>query len=63
LPEALGTEELAKNVSSAMTNHRACVAWGHGVFASGKNLMEAYTAVSMAKHSSQIKYLADLRRT
>ncbi len=25
-----GTEELAKNVSSALTNHRACVAWGHG---------------------------------
>jgi L-fuculose-phosphate aldolase len=52
-----GTDELARNVSTALQSHKACIARGHGVFAAGKNLVEAYTAASMAEHSAKVKYL------
>jgi hypothetical protein len=42
--------------------YQATSAGATGYFAPGKNLMEAYTVVSMAEHSSQVKYLVDLRR-
>jgi L-fuculose-phosphate aldolase len=57
-----GTDELARNVSTALVSHKACIARGHGVFAAGKNLVEAYTAASMAEHSAQVKYLVDAYR-
>ncbi len=57
-----GSEELAGSVSSALRNHLACIARGHGVFAAGDNLLEAYTAVSMAEHSAQVKYLVKTYR-
>lgn len=52
-----GTEELAGNVSSALKGCRACIARGHGVFAGGHSLSDAYTAACMAEHSSQVRYL------
>lgn len=52
-----GTEELAGNVSTALKSCRACIARGHGVFAGGQSLSDAYTAVCMAEHSSQVRYL------
>ncbi len=52
-----GSSDLASNVSSALRNHAACIARGHGVFAAGKNLTEAYTVACMAEHSSQVRYL------
>lgn len=52
-----GTEELAAAASSALIDHKACIARGHGVFAAGKSLMDAYTAACMAEHSSQVRYL------
>jgi L-fuculose-phosphate aldolase len=52
-----GTEELGRNVASALKDHRACIALGHGVFAAGKSLFEAYEAASMAEHSSQVRFL------
>ncbi len=52
-----GTEELAGSVSSALKSCNACIARGHGVFAAGKSLSDAYTAACMAEHSSQVKYL------
>lgn len=57
-----GTDELARNVSTALVSHKACIARGHGVFAAGKSLVEAYTAASMAEHSAQVKYLVDAYR-
>ena len=57
-----GTEELARNASAALVSHKACIARGHGVFAAGKSLVEAYTAASMAEHSAQVKYLVDSYR-
>jgi len=55
-------KEAGKNISFAMTNHRTCVARDHVVLASGENLTEEYAATIMAEHSSQIRYLVDLRR-
>ena len=52
-----GSSDLAKNVSSALRGHAACIARGHGVFAAGRSLTEAYTVACMAEHSSQVRYL------
>lgn len=52
-----GSEDLAAAVSSALREHKACIARGHGVFAAGESLIEAYTVACMAEHSSQIRYL------
>jgi len=52
-----GSDLLASNVSAALKNHRACIARGHGVFATGRSLDEAYTSACMAEHSSQVIYL------
>ncbi|MCX6677747.1 MAG: aldolase [Methanothrix sp.] len=52
-----GTDELAKAVSFALQNHKACIARGHGVFAAGNNLLDAYSAACMAEHSAQVRYL------
>jgi L-fuculose-phosphate aldolase len=52
-----GTNELAKAASFALQDHKACIARGHGVFAAGKSLKDAYTAACMAEHSAQVRYL------
>lgn len=52
-----GTEELAESVSTALRSCKACIARGHGVFAGGESLSDAYTAACMAEHSSQVRYL------
>lgn len=55
----LGTDMLAKAASLALKSHMACIARGHGVFAAGGSLREAYTAACMAEHSSQVRYLVN----
>jgi len=55
-----GTDALAKNASSALMVHNACIARGHGTFAVGKSLDEAYTIACMAEHSSQVRYLVKI---
>ena len=52
-----GTSDLAAKVSLALHSHNACIARGHGVFAKGHSVAEAYTMVCMAEHSSQVRYL------
>lgn len=52
-----GTEDLATAVSAAMQSHKACIALGHGVFAAGGSLNEAFTFACMAEHSAQVRYL------
>jgi L-fuculose-phosphate aldolase len=52
-----GTDDLAAKVSIALYSHNACIARGHGVFAKGQSLAEAYTMACMAEHSSQVRYL------
>lgn len=55
-----GTDLLAENVSTALISHNACIARGHGAFAIGKSLAEAYTMASMAEHSSKVRYLVNV---
>jgi len=55
-----GTEKLASSVAFSLKDHKACIALGHGVFAAGKNLLEAYEAACMAEHSSQVRFLVML---
>jgi L-fuculose-phosphate aldolase len=52
-----GTNDLAAKVSLALHSHNACIARGHGVFAQGHSVAEAYTMACMAEHSSQVRYL------
>jgi L-fuculose-phosphate aldolase len=52
-----GTDDLAKAVSFALQTHKACIARGHGVFAAGNSLNDAYTAACMVEHSAQVRYL------
>jgi L-fuculose-phosphate aldolase len=56
-----GSDRLAQAVSKALQGHKACIARGHGVFASGMTLTEAFTAASMAEHSSKVRYLVKAR--
>lgn len=57
-----GSHELADNSALALLDHHACIARGHGVFAIGKTLADAYTEACMAEHSSQVLYLAAMWR-
>jgi L-fuculose-phosphate aldolase len=57
-----GSDRLAQAVSTALQSHKACIARGHGVFASGMTLTEAFTAASMAEHSSKVRYLVKARQ-
>jgi L-fuculose-phosphate aldolase len=52
-----GTDELAKALCSGLQSHKACIARGHGVFAPGITLSEAYALACMAEHSAQVRYL------
>jgi L-fuculose-phosphate aldolase len=54
-----GTDDLAIAASSALQAHKACIARGHGVFAAGNNLKDAYTTACMAEHSAQVRYLVE----
>jgi L-fuculose-phosphate aldolase len=55
-----GTDDLAAKVSVALHSHNACIARGHGVFAQGQSLAEAYAMACMAEHSSQVRYLVNV---
>lgn len=49
-----GTEELAASVSQDLTTSKLTIARGHGTFAAGKNLEEAYLLTSLAEHSCRV---------
>lgn len=55
----LGSDNLARAASLALQSHLACIVRGHGVFAAGWSLREAYTTACMAEHSSQVRYLVN----
>jgi L-fuculose-phosphate aldolase len=52
-----GSEELAVNVARGLLASCVAVARGHGTFAGGKNLDEAYIRTSLAEHSCRILFL------
>ncbi|NTW92636.1 MAG: aldolase [Methanoregulaceae archaeon] len=49
-----GSDELASRVASALGTSPVVIARGHGTFAAGKTLDEAYIFTSLAEHSSRI---------
>lgn len=55
-----GSQDLAVAVAKALADARVVVARGHGTFAAGKSLDEAYVFTSLAEHSSRILVLGNL---
>jgi L-fuculose-phosphate aldolase len=53
-----GSAELAGNVTDALAGHPVVIARGHGTFAGGKTLEEAYLHTAAAEHSCRILVLA-----
>ena len=51
---APGTDEVARNVSDALTKGKLVIARGHGTFAAGSTLDEAYVMTSLAEHSCRV---------
>jgi len=54
---APGSQEIADNVARALSSSKLVIARGHGTFAAGKNLDEAYVYTSLAEHSCRILLL------
>ena len=57
---APGTQELADNVARALKTTKLVVVRGHGTFAAGKSLDEAYQFTSLAEHSCRVLALQQL---
>ena len=56
----MGSVELARNASNALKSSRACIVRGHGVFAIGATLEEAYIVACMVEHSAMIRRLVNV---
>jgi len=56
----MGSQTLAKNASCALSVSRACIVRGHGVFAIGATLEEAYIVACMVEHSAMIRRLVNV---
>lgn len=51
---APGTQEVANNVARALLTSKLVIARGHGTFAAGATLDDAYVLTSLAEHSCRI---------
>jgi L-fuculose-phosphate aldolase len=54
---APGSQEIADTVAHALTSSKLVIARGHGTFAAGKTLDEAYIYTSLAEHSCRVLFL------
>jgi len=59
---APGTAELANNVAQALIGHKGAVICGHGTFAIGKTLDEAYFITALVEQSCTLKYYFDMAK-
>jgi L-fuculose-phosphate aldolase len=57
VPGAPGSQEIAQNVSDALMSSNLVIARGHGTFAGGKTLDEAFIYTSLAEHSCRVLLL------
>ena len=57
-----GTPELAKSTQDALRDHKGAIVFGHGTFAAGKALEEAYFITEQIEHSCKLKYYFDLAK-
>lgn len=53
-----GSQLLGDRIAHALLHGKIVIARGHGTFAAGKDLEEAYLVTSAAEHSCRILYLA-----
>jgi L-fuculose-phosphate aldolase len=51
---APGSQEIAENVTRSLISSKLVIVRGHGTFAAGKTLDEAYVYTSLAEHSCRI---------
>jgi len=56
--KSIGSQELAQNLSSTLKNYSVVIVQGHGLFASGTNLEDAYSYTTTAEHICKLVYLA-----
>jgi L-fuculose-phosphate aldolase len=56
----MGSQTLAKNASDALLISKACIVRGHGVFAIGATLEEAYIVACMVEHSAMVRRLVNV---
>jgi L-fuculose-phosphate aldolase len=54
---APGSQEIAENVANALSSSKLVIARGHGTFAAGKTLDEAFVYTSLAEHSCRVLIL------
>lgn len=59
---APGTQELADNVADVLKTSKLVIVRGHGTFAAGKSLDEAYQFTSLAEHSCRVLAIKQLFR-
>ncbi|OFV67449.1 MAG: fructose-bisphosphate aldolase [Candidatus Syntrophoarchaeum caldarius] len=55
----VGSDELAEAVADALKDHKAAIAEGHGTFARGSTVDEAFVILSSVEHACCVKYLVD----
>ncbi|MCX6693751.1 MAG: aldolase [Methanomicrobiales archaeon] len=58
-----GTEELARHVVGGFTAGRVIIVQGHGTFAGGSTLEEAYLLTAVAEHSCHVRWLWEVSYT
>ena len=56
----IGSKELAVNAAKALSKHKGAIVQGHGTFARGATVDEAYVILSSVEHACMVKYLTDL---
>ncbi|HAG09888.1 MAG TPA: fuculose phosphate aldolase [Desulfotomaculum sp.] len=56
-----GSQELAEEVANALVDHKAAITKGHGIFAAGASLEQAYIYTCSVEHICQLKYFCDLK--
>ncbi|HED00446.1 MAG TPA: aldolase [Proteobacteria bacterium] len=56
----VGSKELGQNAAAGLRDHKAVLIKGHGVFARGSTVDEAFVVLSSVEHSCKVKYFADL---
>ncbi|MDH7491002.1 MAG: aldolase [Methanolinea sp.] len=56
---APGSMEMADNVAGALAGGNLVIVRGHGTFAAGKSLEEAYILTSLAEHSCRVIILSE----
>ncbi len=59
----IGSDELARNAARALRDHKGLVVRGHGTFARGATVDEAFVILSSVEHACTVKYFCDLART